>query len=46
MILPPKLGISNSEDDSDDELVLVAQVREEVQRTFGISFASFSAFHQ
>ena len=44
MILPPKLGMSNSEDDLDDELVLVAQVREEVQRTFGISFANFLRF--
>ena len=33
-----------SEDDSEDELALLAQVRKETQRTFGISFASFLRF--
>jgi len=44
MILSPKLGSGDSEDDSEDELVLLAQAREDVQRTFGISFASFLRF--
>src|SRR5207253_426908 len=44
VILSPKLESSDSEDSSGDELVLLEQVREEVHRTFGISFASFLRF--
>src|SRR5260370_29280931 len=44
MILSPKPEYSDSEDDSEDELALFAEVRGEVQRTFGINFASFLRF--
>jgi len=44
MVLSPKPECSDSEDDSEDDLALFAEVREEVQRTFGINFASFLRF--
>ncbi len=44
MILTSKLGSNASGGDSDDELALLREVREETERTFGISFASFLRF--
>ena len=44
MVLSAKLGSYESEDDSENEPVLLAQVREKVQSTFGISFAGFLRF--
>lgn len=44
MVLSPKQGYHESKDDSEHESILLVQVREKVQRTFGISFASFLRF--
>ena len=44
MIVSSKLESIDGEDDSEEEFALLAQVREEVQRTFGVSLASFLRF--
>ncbi len=44
MVLSAKLESHESEDDSESEPILLAQVRKKVQSTFGISFAGFLRF--